>query len=98
LSSSFVKTGGKIFVSDHSLDSLLFAGAVMGWLAKDFFALGFTAEAAKLLALGYSLIISLFTAVALMLLFFLAKKDRFYPAMPFISVGCFLGLLVVWIL
>lgn len=45
----------------------------------------------KIHALFYSLIITLFSTIALSLLFFFAKKHRFYPAMPFISVGCFLG-------
>ncbi|MBW2967480.1 hypothetical protein KY362_03260 [Candidatus Woesearchaeota archaeon] len=30
-------------------------------------------------------------AIALFLLLYFAKKDRFYPAMPFISAGCFVG-------
>jgi presenilin-like A22 family membrane protease len=36
-------------------------------------------------------IITIFTTIALFLLLYYAKKDRFYPAMPFISAGCFLG-------
>jgi presenilin-like A22 family membrane protease len=42
-------------------------------------------------ALALSTIISLFAAIALALLFYFGKKDRFYPAMPFISAGCFVG-------
>ena len=38
-----------------------------------------------------TLIITLFTTIALLLLFLLSKKDRFYPAMPFLSAGCLLG-------
>ena len=38
-----------------------------------------------------SFIIIITTTIALALLFFLAKKDKFYPAMPFISAGCFIG-------
>ena len=26
-----------------------------------------------------------------------AKKDKFYPAMPFLTAGCFFGLLIAWI-
>lgn len=45
-------------------------------------------------AIGYSLIISVFAAIALTLLFLYGKKDAYYPAMPFISAGCFIGYLV----
>jgi len=46
-------------------------------------------------ALLYALIMSLFITTALALLFIKGKKDRFYPAMPFISAGCFVGYIVV---
>ena len=36
-------------------------------------------------------LIPLFTAFALLWLLMLAKKDKFYPAMPFVAVGCFVG-------
>ncbi|MFA6073303.1 MAG: presenilin family intramembrane aspartyl protease [Candidatus Woesearchaeota archaeon] len=45
----------------------------------------------KLTALAYSSIISLGAAIALTLLFIYGKKDRFYPAMPFITTGCLVG-------
>ena len=35
------------------------------------------------------------TTIALAVLLFKAEKGKFYPAMPFLSVGCFLGLLLV---
>lgn len=41
------------------------------------------------------LIISLFAALALLFLFWMAEKKKFYPAMPFISAGCFLGYAVL---
>jgi presenilin-like A22 family membrane protease len=37
------------------------------------------------------LIVPVVVTVALFLLLFFAKKDRFYPAMPFITAGCFVG-------
>ena len=37
------------------------------------------------------LIIPIITSIALFLLLYFAKKDRFYPAMPFITAGCFVG-------
>lgn len=44
------------------------------------------------------IIIPIITAVALFLLLYFAKKDRFYPAMPFISAGCFVGWGVMWLM
>jgi presenilin-like A22 family membrane protease len=37
------------------------------------------------------LVVPICAAIALLLLLLLAKKDRFYPAMPFITAGCFVG-------
>jgi presenilin-like A22 family membrane protease len=34
------------------------------------------------------------STLALALLFFMARKDKYYPAMPFLSAGCVLGLFV----
>lgn len=45
-----------------------------------------------------ALIIPPFAGLALLGLLTLGKQDRFYPAMPFITVGCFVGLAVVWII
>lgn len=38
-----------------------------------------------------TLIIPAFAAAALLLLLVMGKKGKFYPAMPFIAVGCFVG-------
>ncbi|MBU1201810.1 MAG: hypothetical protein KJ583_02415 [Nanoarchaeota archaeon] len=40
-------------------------------------------------------IISVFVTLSILGLFVFAKKDKFYPAMPFVSAGCFLGYLLV---
>ena len=40
-------------------------------------------------------IVSLCATIALFILLWKAKKDKFYPAMPFISLGCLAGYLVV---
>lgn len=42
-----------------------------------------------------TLIITLTTSIALGLLLTYSKKDKFYPAMPFISAGCFVGYLII---
>jgi presenilin-like A22 family membrane protease len=45
-----------------------------------------------------AIIISITTALALLWLFIKAEKDKYYPAMPFISIGCVIGYLIVFIL
>ncbi len=42
-----------------------------------------------------SFIIPIFAAFGLAFLFAISKKGRFYPAMPFVSAGCFLGYFVL---
>jgi len=63
--------------------SLLFAGSVMTELIQS----GLTKE----IALLKSLVVSLFAGIALLLLLFKSHKDKFYPAMPFITTGCLIG-------
>jgi presenilin-like A22 family membrane protease len=41
----------------------------------------------------YALVIALTASIALTLLLVYSKKDKFYPAMPFLSAGCILGYL-----
>lgn len=41
-----------------------------------------------------ALLVSFITMISLFLLLVYSKKDKFYPAMPYLSAGCFLGLLV----
>lgn len=45
-----------------------------------------------------TLIITLTTTIALLWLLLAAKKDRFYPAMPFLSAGCFIGYVILLII
>ena len=45
----------------------------------------------------YPLIVVVAAATALFVLFWRAEKGKFYPAMPFLSVGCFLGLFICWL-
>jgi presenilin-like A22 family membrane protease len=65
---------------------LLFTGAVLKKLAQthplvDAFIL--------------SLVVTLCSAIALGILFISAKKDKYYPAMPFLTVGCVVGWFIV---
>lgn len=65
---------------------LIFTGIVMsGLIVKYGFNLGFL----------LSLIITVCTTISLALLFLKAEKDKFYPAMPFLSAGCFAGYLII---
>ncbi len=68
---------------------LLFSAAVLESLVK----MGIP----KYHAFFYVLIISLFSSIALLLIFVKAKKDKFYPAMPFISLGCLVGYAIVYL-
>lgn len=68
---------------------LIFAGVVMkGLLVSSPGVSGFL----------QALIIPVFATVALSYLLLTGKKDRFYPAMPYISAGCFIGYLAVLLL
>ncbi len=69
---------------------LLFAGSIMTWLIQQ--------GSSKELAFFQSLIVSLFAGIALFLLLIKSKKDTFYPAMPFISAGCFIGLGIIYLI
>ncbi len=60
---------------------LLFAGAIL----KSTIITNFWPAFLKIL------IIPICAAIGLSLLFYKTKKNRFYPAMPFISIGCFIG-------
>ena len=61
---------------------LLFSGVIMkGLMLENLFFIGFLK----------TLIIPVFATLSLMLLFMLAKKNKFYPAMPFLTLGCAAG-------
>jgi hypothetical protein len=47
--------------------------------------------------LGAALFVILGATIGLSYLFFLAEKKKFYPAMPFISAGIFLGMFLSWL-
>ena len=66
---------------------LIFAGTVLVWLIQQ----GFD----KTVAFYVTLLIPLFATLALSFLFWKSEKGKFYPAMPFLSAGCFLGLACV---
>ena len=66
--------------------TLIFAGVVMkGLMLQETMLIGFLK----------TLIIPSFVSLALLILLLKGAKDKFYPAMPFLSLGCFMGYLVV---
>ncbi len=69
---------------------MIFAGVVMDSLIKG-------GVLAKNFAFLNALIVPVIVTVFLFLLLFLAKKDTFYPAMPFLTAGCLIGYGIVWL-
>jgi presenilin-like A22 family membrane protease len=63
---------------------LIFSGTMLMFLFNE----GFS----KISSYFITLPITLFATAGLGLLLYFGKKERFYPAMPFISAGCFIGL------
>ncbi|HII69221.1 TPA: hypothetical protein HA270_05075 [Candidatus Woesearchaeota archaeon] len=54
--------------------------------------------AAVTAAFTHALLITAGAAIALFLLFLRGQKGKFYPAMPFISLGCFAGLAAIYLI
>jgi len=69
---------------------LIFSGVAMEYLIIN--------GVSKITALYQSLIITICSALALLMLFILAEKEKFYPAMPFVTSGCFFGLLILFLI
>jgi presenilin-like A22 family membrane protease len=65
---------------------LIFAGVVMK---------GLVLQNPIMISFLKTLVISVCAALALLLLLIKAKQDKFYPAMPFISLGCLVGYAIV---
>ncbi|RMF55979.1 hypothetical protein D6745_00650 [Candidatus Woesearchaeota archaeon] len=55
------------------------------------FPLIFAGVVMKQFSFAQTLIIPVFVTLALLILFIKAEKDKFYPAMPFVTAGCILG-------
>ncbi|MEK6809639.1 MAG: hypothetical protein AABY40_03120, partial [Nanoarchaeota archaeon] len=60
------------------------------------FPLIFAGVVLKEMGLWQSLVIPFGALLGLAVLLFNGKENKFYPAMPFISAGCFVALGVVW--
>lgn len=67
---------------------LIFSGAVMqNLMISNIEIIGFLK----------TLVITLFATLSLLLLLYISKKDKFYPAMPFLTGGCFVGYLILFL-
>ena len=66
--------------------TLIFAGVVMKSLML---------QEAVLIGFLKTLIIPVFVSLALLILLLKGRQDKFYPAMPVLSIGCFAGYLAV---
>ncbi|MFH1589118.1 MAG: presenilin family intramembrane aspartyl protease [archaeon] len=69
---------------------LIFSGVVMEHLIVN--------GLSQSMAFFQSIIISVVVSIAVLGLFVFAKKDRFYPAMPVVSIGCIIGYLIILLL
>lgn len=52
----------------------------------------------KYFGITQALIITFTATLALVYLFIFAKKGKFYPAMPFLTIGMYIGMILAWIL
>ena len=52
----------------------------------------------KYYSLPAALIITASATIALLYLFIMARKGKFYPAMPFLTIGMYLGMMVSWLM
>ena len=66
--------------------TLIFAGVVMGDLML---------KGSMIAGFLKALVIPIFVTIALLVLLLKGKKNKFYPAMPILSIGCFAGYLAV---
>lgn len=67
---------------------MLFTAVLLEWLI--------TAQGLeRSMAFGLSLIVTVTATAALAGLFWIAKKGKFYPAMPFLTAGCLVGLAII---
>lgn len=62
------------------------------------FPLIFAGVVLKEWGLSYALLIPPFACLGLALLLWFSQEKKFYPAMPFIGAGCFLGLGLAWLI
>lgn len=70
---------------------LIFSGSVMQWLILN-------QNTEKIIAFFQVQIITFFVTLSLLYLFVYGKKNKFYPAMPYITTGCLIGFGVLYLI
>jgi len=96
------KTKHMVTLAEFQKKSKLFAGFFIPY-KKEVAILGGGDVAFPLLFSGVLLseygliafIVPLFVSLSLLILFLVSKKKKYYPAMPFLTVGCFVGYLLL---
>jgi presenilin-like A22 family membrane protease len=86
------KKGKKVKRAGKKIRTAILGGGDIG------FPLIFTGVILKVFGLWQSLVIPIFSGAALLFLLLKGDEDKFYPAMPFITAGCLIGLGVVLLL
>jgi len=93
------KTKHMVSMAKFQSKTKVFAGLLIPYGKKEAilgggdigFPLLFAGVVLKIYGVLPAIIVAIFAALALFYLFMISKKDTFYPAMPFITVGCLLG-------
>jgi len=83
---------GKKLVRRKGVRTAVLGGGDIG------FPLIFAGVILKVFGLWEALVIPVFSGLALLILLLKGNEKKFYPAMPFITVGCLVGLGIVWLL
>ena len=97
------KTKHMIKLAKFQSDIKVFAGLLIPYTDKKTAILGggdigfpllFAGTVLKTYSIVSALIVVVFASIALFILLYYAQKNKFYPAMPFLSIGCLIGYLV----
>jgi presenilin-like A22 family membrane protease len=83
------KSGGAILGGGDMAFPLIFSGVVLQ---------GLLASHTLFESLLLTAIIPVFATLGLAALFAISKKEKFYPAMPFVTVGCLVGYLIIMLI
>ena len=89
------QTEGKIFTGlliPYDKKVAILGGGDIG------FTLLFSGVILREMGIVAAVIVSSIVALSLLGLFLYSRKNRFYPAMPPLTIGCFIGLLIVKLL
>lgn len=86
------KKGGEGKLVHKPVKSAILGGGDIG------FPLLFAGVLMKQFGFLHTLIVPAVVTIALFALLYFAKKDRFYPAMPFVTAGCFAGWALLYLI